>query len=96
MQNSNKRKTQLCSAKNFRRWKNIKFKQRGIAVSFNVEPACGERDIVVTTSVQCMCVHASVRICPGHNLYIYAWISNIIWHSSSPEEQERHMNHFLR
>ena len=40
----------------------------------------GERDIVVTTSVRCMCiVHAcvcpSIQNCLCHNLYIYAWIS---------------------
>ena len=45
-----------------------------------VKPTCGERDIVVTISVRCMCVHCacvrpSFRICPGYNFYIYAWIS---------------------
>ena len=43
---------------------------------FFVEHACGDRDIVFTTSVQCMCiVCASVGICPGHNFYSCAWIS---------------------
>ena len=27
-----------------------------------VKPACGELDVVVTTTVRCMCVHASVRL----------------------------------
>ena len=40
-----------------------------------VEPACDERDIVVTTSVRCMCVRPSVGIGPGHNLYICSWFS---------------------
>ena len=43
-----------------------------------VEPAFGEGNTVLTTSVLCMCVcvvHMSIRICPGHKLYIYAWIS---------------------
>ena len=35
-----------------------------------VEPACGERDIVVT-----MTVRASVRNCPDHNFYNCGWIS---------------------
>ena len=49
-----------------------------------VGPTCGERDIVVTTSVRCMCDVrcASVRICSGHNLYIYA--CSIIWHRCCP------------
>ena len=38
-----------------------------------VKPACSERDIVITTSVRCMCV-VCVRICPGHKS----------WHSCSP------------
>ena len=42
---------------------------------FIVELAEGERDIVVTTLVRCMCVHASVWIYPGINFYIYALIS---------------------
>ena len=37
-----------------------------------VDPACGERDIVVIISVRRMCVRPSVRICQGHNLYICA------------------------
>ena len=46
-----------------------------------VEPACGERDLVVTIVVQRMCMHyawllrPSVSICPGHHFYIYAGIS---------------------
>ena len=30
-----------------------------------VEPACGERDIVVTLSVRCMCVHCAVCVRPS-------------------------------
>ena len=55
-----------------------KFRNRLDSVTFYdfiVEPTYGERDIVVTTSVRCMCVRASVRICPGINLYIYERIS---------------------
>ena len=48
-----------------------------IMILLFVKPACGEQDIVVTTTVHCMCVvHASVWICPGHYLYICAWNSN--------------------
>ena len=40
-----------------------------------------KRDIAVTILLKCICVHAcvraSVQICPGHNSYIYAWISNL-------------------
>ena len=32
-----------------------------------VKPTCGEQDIVVTTTVQCMCVCPSVQICENHN-----------------------------
>ena len=40
--------------------------------SFFVKLDGGEQDIVVTISVYVHC--ASVRFCPGHNFYIYAWI----------------------
>ena len=54
--------------------------ENNLAEMVFVEPACGEGDIVVTFYVQCMCVVpacivcvcASIWICPGHNLYIYA------------------------
>ena len=46
-----------------------------------VKPACSERDIAVTILLKCMCVlvcmRVSVRICLGHNSYIYAWISKL-------------------
>ena len=32
------------------------------------------RDVVVTILLWCECVHLSVRICPGHNSYIYEFI----------------------
>ena len=49
---------------------------RVILISFFVEPACGERDIVVTTALWRMLhVHASVRIFPGHNFYMYGRVS---------------------
>ena len=52
--------------------------------NFFVEPTCGERDIVVTMRVLCMCLcaclcacmHPSVWICPDHNLYYCGWIQN--------------------
>ena len=60
----------------------------GIIVSYRhnflvfVEPACGERSCytfssvyVHCTCVRALCICASFRICLGHNLYIYAWIS---------------------
>ena len=59
--------------------------QTTLKANIFVEPACGERDIVITTSVCCMCVLcvcmrevscSSFQICPGRNLYIYAWIQN--------------------
>ena len=43
-----------------------------------VNPACGECDIVVITSVRCMCLRLCMRVCIvclGHNFYIYSWIS---------------------
>ena len=32
------------------------------------EPACGERDILVTMTARCMCVRGCVRICPDHKI----------------------------
>ena len=51
-------------------------------VPFLSSPLAVKRDIAVTILLRCMCVrvcmHAcvrmSVRICLGHNSYIYAWI----------------------
>ena len=34
-----------------------------------VEPACGERDIVVTMTFRCLCVRPSGRICPDYTFY---------------------------
>ena len=64
-----------------RRQNKLRHKEGYIKHSIFVKPACGERDTVVITSVRCMCVRvlyvvrAFIRICPGHSLYIYAWIS---------------------
>ena len=57
-----------------------------------VGTACSEQNIVVTTSVLCMCLRcalvcASVRICPGHNLHICSDIK-IMWHSCFPKGVE--------
>ena len=45
------------------------------------EPACSERDSCYNLSlvyVRCACiVRVSFWICPGHNLYICAWISKL-------------------
>ena len=57
---------------------------------FIVEPACGERDIVVTISVRCMSMRACVgRACirpnlPGLSLLYLCINFKIIWHSRSP------------
>ena len=56
-----------------------KFRNRLDPVTFYefiVKPAYGERDIVVTISVRCMCVHPSVRICSGIYFYIYDEFQN--------------------
>ena len=42
---------------------------------FFVKHASGKRDMVIKISVRCMCVRPPVRICPGHNFFIYARIS---------------------
>ena len=43
-------------------------------IAIFVEPVCGERYIVVTTSVRCMCVCAS-GFCPDHYFNIYECIA---------------------
>ena len=62
----------------------------------------GKRDIVVTIFVQCMSVrpwvsaslHPSVRICPDHNLYNNAWISEQFGTVVAPEDEKFHLKHF--
>ena len=55
-----------------------------------MEPPCGERDIVVTTSVWCMCV---VGVCfhPDYSepllVYLFKYFK-IIWHSCSSLGEE--------
>ena len=60
----------------------------------------GKRDIVVTNLVRCMCmrqcVHASVQICPDHNLYIYPWISKQFGTIVALEEEMCHFKRFFR
>ena len=53
--------------------------------SFLFSPLAVKRDIAVTFLLRCMCVRVcmhvclrmSIRICLGHNSYIYAWISKL-------------------
>ena len=40
------------------------------------KPACGERDIIVTTTVQCLCVRVSVRACVCE--FVWAITSTIV------------------
>ena len=41
-------------------------------------------------------VHASVRICPDHNVYNNAWISKQFGTVVALEEEKCHLKHFLR
>ena len=43
----------------------------------------------------CARARASVRICPGHNSYIYAWFSNLFDTAVVLEEEKCHLKHFL-
>ena len=45
--------------------------------------------------MHCTRPHASVRICPGHNSYIYVWISNLFDTAVVLEEEKCHLKHFL-
>ena len=45
--------------------------------------------------MHCARAHASVWICPGHNSYIYAWISNLFDTVVALEEMKCHLKHFL-
>ena len=40
-------------------------------------------------------VRASVRICPGHNSYMYAWISKLFDTVVVLGEEKCHLKHFL-
>ena len=53
------------------------------------------RDVVVTILLWCECVHLSVRICPGHNSYIYECISKLFDTVVVLEEEKCHLKHFL-
>ena len=45
--------------------------------------------------MHCARVRGSVRICPGHNTYIYAGISNLFDTVVVLEEEKCHLKHFL-
>ena len=45
--------------------------------------------------MHCARPRESVRICPGHNSYIYAWISNLFDTAVVLEEEKCHLKHFL-
>ena len=62
--------------------------------SFLSSPLAGKRDLVVTIFVRCMCVRASVRNCPDHNLYNNAWISKQFRTVVALEEEKCHLKHF--
>ena len=64
--------------------------------SFLSSPLAGKQDIVVTVFVRCMCVCASVRICPDHNLYNNAWISKQFGTVVALEEEKCHLQHLFR
>ena len=42
-----------------------------------------------------VCVDPSIWICPGHNSYIYAWISKLFDTVIVLEEEKGHLIHFL-
>ena len=54
-------------------------------VPFLLSPLAVKRDIAVTILLRCMCMRVcmyaclrmSIRICLGHNSYIYAWTSKL-------------------
>ena len=43
----------------------------------------------------CVCMRMSVQICPGHNSYIYAWISKLFG-TVIVLEKKCHLNYFFR
>ena len=52
-------------------------------------PLAVKRDIAVTVLVRCMCV------CPGHNSYIYAWISKLFGTVVVLEKKKCHFKNFI-
>ena len=69
-------------------------------IFFLSSPLALKRDIAVTFLLTCMCVHcarsrASVRICPGHNSYIYARISNLFDTVVVLKEEKCYLKHFF-
>ena len=64
-----------------------------------VKPACGERDIVVTTSVWCVC-RACIGACIHQDLYgplleHLCMDFTVIWHSCCPSGVERQCETFV-
>ena len=45
--------------------------------------------------MHCARVRAYVRICPGHNSYIYAWLSELFDTVVVLGEEKCHLKHFL-
>ena len=45
--------------------------------------------------VHCALVRAYIRICPGHNSYIYAWISKLFDTGVVLGKEKSHLKHFL-
>ena len=45
--------------------------------------------------MHCARARASVRLYPGHNSYLYAWISNLFDIVVVLEEEKCHLKHFL-
>ena len=45
--------------------------------------------------MHCVWVRASVRICPGHDSYIHAWISKLFDTIVVLGEEKCHLKHFL-
>ena len=67
----------------------------GVGVTlFMSSPLAVKQDIAVTIFVWCMCMCVSVKICSGHNFYIYAWISKQFG-TIVVLEKKCHLNYFL-
>ena len=70
--------------------------------SFLLTPLAVKLDVAVTILLRCMCVHVcmhaclrmSIRICLGHNSYIYAWISKLFNTFLVLEEEWCHLKLF--
>ena len=76
----------------------IRLKLLDVFEDFCRAACCGYRklDIVVTVLVVvCVCIRASVQICPDHNLYNNAWISKQFGTVVALEEDKCHLKHFL-